>query len=89
MSQLNLDRVPADLRGGALFLATHGLHVGIRQRSVGAGARGAGAVGDDDAAERLAGKFEAIGDAGIGHDFDVVLVCGDAEMGDARQRVAR
>ncbi len=54
---------------------------------VGAAARRAGAIGDDNPAERLSGGVEARSDAVVRHDLDIVLMGANAEVRDAGEGV--
>lgn len=86
VGELELDRVTAELGGATLFVAADILHLFVGEIGVGAGARRAASVGDNDAAEGLVVRVvEAIADRVVGEDLDVVLVGGDAEVGDARE----
>ena len=80
VGELQLYRVAAEPCGLALLLAPHGLHLLVGVGGVAAGPRGSRAVRHDDAAERLAGLVEAVADAGLRHDLDVVLVGRDAQV---------
>ena len=82
VGELELDGVAAELGGFALLFAADGLHLFVVELQKRAGARGAGAIGHDDASEGFAGVVEAVGDAGMRHNLDVVLVGRDAEVGD-------
>ena len=73
----------------ALLLSAHALHflVGVGGVEVVAGR--AAAVGDDYAGEPAVRLPVALQDAVNGHDFDVILVRGDRQMGGAREGLRR
>jgi hypothetical protein len=77
---LDLAGVLADVGGLALLQHAHLLHVLIGEIAVDAGARAARPIGNDDSGEPLVLAAETFGDAVVRHDFDVVLVRGDAQV---------
>ena len=86
VAQLDHAGVAADIGRGALLLAADALHLLVGVLAVDARARAARAVGHDDAAEPVVRQAEALGDAMVGHDLDVVLVGADAQVGGASER---
>lgn len=76
VGELDLGGVFSEVGGLSLFVAA-----GCRDGGV------VGAGGDDDAGEVFFGVLVALGDAVVGHDFDVVGVGGDAEVGGACEGV--
>jgi len=85
MRELELDRVPAEDCRLTLLVAADALHLLVGEVRVGAGAGRTGAVGHDDTPKRLARRFEAVGDAGVRHDLDVVLMRAEAKVRDPRE----
>ena len=83
--ELDLAGVLAHVGGLALLEHAHLLHLLVGVIAVDTGARAAGAVGHHHAGEPLVLAAEALGDAVVGHDLDIVLVRGDAEMRGARE----
>src|ERR1035438_3262222 len=78
--ELQLYRVAAEPCGRALLLASHRLHLLIGKGGVGAGPGRSRPVRDNNAAKRLAAPVEAVADAGLGLDLDVVRVGDDAQV---------
>ena len=85
-AELDLAGVLADVGRFALLEEAHLLHLLVGVIAVDAGARAAGAVGHHHAGEPPVLSAEAFGDAVVGHDLDIVLVRGDAQMRGARER---
>ena len=83
VAELEHGGVVAEASGGTLFGAAFGDHFGIGEGSIGTGAGAAGAVGAGDATEPLGGAIEAGDDAVKGHEFEIVLMGADSEMGDS------
>jgi hypothetical protein len=78
-------RVLAEDRGFLLFGPPHLLHLRVGVASVEAVARAAGAVRDRHTREVFVRLAEALEDAEIGHDLEVVLVRRNSQMGGTRQ----
>ncbi len=87
VAKLDLAGVIADEGGFALLLDAHPLHLLIAQIGVDAGARAAGAVGRHHAGKPSVHDPETLGDTVVGHDFDIVLVRGNRQVGGAGQRL--
>ena len=83
VAELEHGGVVAEASGGTLFGAAFGDHFGIGEGSIGTGAGAAGAVGAGDATEPLGGAIEAGDDAVKGHEFEIVLMGADSEMGNS------
>ena len=76
-----MDAVLSDNGCLPLFSAAHLLHLNVCEFRIDPGARAASAIGHDDPTEPSIAATEAISDAGIGHNFNIVLMSGDAEVG--------
>ena len=83
--ELDLAGVFAHERGLALFRDAHLFHALVGVIGVDAGARAAGAIGGHHAGEPPAGAAETLGDTVVRHDFDIVLVGRNAQVGGARE----
>ena len=80
---MDLAGVLADVGGLALLQHAHLQHLLVGEIAVDAGARTARAVGHHHAGEPLVLAAEAFRHAVVGHDFDIVLVRGDAQVSSA------
>ena len=83
VAELEHGGVVAEPSGGPLFVAAFGDHLGIGEGGIRTGAGASGAVGAGDATEPLGGAIEAGDDAVKGHEFEIVLMGADSEMGDS------
>ena len=84
VAELEHRRISADQGGGVLFLRAYFHHGLIGDTGIRAGAGTACAVGAGDAAEPFVPPGEAFEDAVEGHEFEIVLMGSDPEMGNAR-----
>jgi len=83
VAELEHGGVVAEASGGPLFGAPFGDHLGIGESGIRTGAGASGAVGASDATEPLGGAIEAGDDPVKGHEFEIVLMGADSEMGDS------
>ena len=83
VTELVLNSVLTEVGCLNLFAVPQLFHGLIAVVGKGAGARGAAAIGASDSGEPLARFLVASDDAMIGHEFEVVLMRADAEVGGA------